>query len=60
MANENEKKQELQKGDKVVNLFKRTTLVATKENRYYKEGTEFKAQENIAKYLVEKGYAKNK
>lgn len=60
MANEKVKKQELQKGDKVVNLFKRTTLVATKENPYYKEGTEFKAQENIAEYLVEKGYAKNK
>lgn len=60
MANENVKNPELQKGDKVVNLFKKTVLVATKENPYYKEGQEFKAQENIAKYLVEKGYAKNK
>ena len=60
MVNENVKKQELQKGDKVVNLFKRVTLVATKENPYYKEGAEFKAQENIAEYLVKKGYAKNK
>lgn len=60
MANENVKKQELQKGDKVVNLFKRTALVATKENPYYKEGREFDAQENLAKYLVDKGYAKNK
>ncbi len=53
-------KKELQKGDKVVNLFKRVELVATDKNRYYKEGTVFKAQENIAKHLVEKGYAKNK
>ena len=60
MANENVKKQELQKGDKVVNLFKRVTLIATKENPYYDEDAEFKAQENIAEYLVKKGYAKNK
>ena len=60
MANENVKKQELQNGDKVVNLFKRVTLIATKENPYYNEGTEFKAQEDIAEYLVKKGYAKNK
>ena len=60
MANENVKKQELQKGDKVVNLFKRVTLIATKENPYYNEGAEFKACENIAEYLGKKGYAKNK
>lgn len=56
----NATKAELKKGDKVVNLFKRVTIIATKENPYIEEGKEFEAQENIAEYLIKKGYAKGK